>query len=77
MYELFFGKLNQDYCKFFYILIIFNLFIILLPTILAFIYFILKNKINFISLFNQLFMVFLAFLIYLQSRVFYSMCHMH
>ena len=77
MYELLFGKLNQDYCKFFYILMIFNLFFILLPSVLAFIYFILKFKVNFILLFNQIFMVFLAFLVYLQSRIFYSMCHMH
>lgn len=77
MYELLLGKLNQDYCKFFYILMIFNLFVVLLPTILVFIYLIFKNKITFIILFNQLFMIFLAFLVYLQSRIFYSMCHMH
>lgn len=77
MYELLLGKLNQDYCNFFYILMIFNLFFILLPSVLALIYFILKFKVNFILLFNQLFMVFLAFLVYLQSRIFYSMCHIH
>ena len=77
MYDLLFGRLNQDYCNFFYILMIINLFALLLPTILIFIYLILKNKITFITLFNQLLMIFLAFLVYLQSRILYSMCHMH
>jgi len=76
MYELFFGKLSQDYCLYFYILMIFN-FAVLVPCLLLFLLFILKNKITLISFLNQLFLVFLAFLVYLQSRILYSMCHMH
>ncbi len=76
MYELLFGRLNQDYCLYFYILMIFN-FAVLVPCLLLFLLFILKNKITLFSFLNQLFLVFLAFLVYLQSRILYSMCHMH
>ena len=76
MYELFFGKLNQNYCNYFYILMIFN-FTVLIPCLLLFLLFIFKNKITLVPFLNQLFLVFLAFLVYLQSRILYSMCHMH
>ena len=78
MDQMLLGKLKDErYCLFFYVIMVIQLFFLVLGAIgLVFCCFKLK-KISMHLLLNNLAVFIFAILSYLQTRIFYSMCHIH
>lgn len=75
MDELFLGKLSKEYCLYFYIIMVIQL-VFLSLSVIGFLFFIINfKKVTLISLINQMGVLFVLFLGYLQSRILYSMCN--
>ena len=75
MDELLLGKLNKEYCLYFYVIMVIQL-VFLSFACIGFLFLIINfKKITFISLVNQMGVLFVLFLGYLQSRILYSMCN--
>jgi len=73
---MFFGKINQDYCLYFYFLMVIS-FIILLFLVFGLLKCLLINKFNIHIINAHILGLVTYFLVYFQSRLLYSMCHMH
>lgn len=73
MFDNIVGTLSRKYCFYFYVITIFS-FIIFIGSLISIITVIYKGKYNYSLLFSLFALSFTQFLMYIQSRLFYSIC---